>query len=252
MASSRTLIWSTSAAILVLGLSACSSGASPSSEQPAGGAADPIEIVSQPETIGEPIDLDLPLDESGAFSFDKWPSACAFANEATLSAIFPQSDEIAQSGTDRSLSILQVGATGTRKVTVPKANCTTKVGFPVDGLRASDQNVVFLLTTTVESAGSAEFVERNATPKSGDKVQIGDATCIVAPSSLRYDCTTKKVAFGVSLDARPYGQYFGESESSYVVDGEHKSYSGDIDSFLAMAQEKVLLPLVTANIERLT
>ncbi|MBS3181151.1 hypothetical protein [Leucobacter manosquensis] len=251
MASARTRIWSISAAALVLGLSACSSGAPSSSEQPADGGVDPIEIVSQPERVGEPISLDLPLDESGAFAFDQWPSACAFADETTLSAIFPQSDEIAQSGTDRSLSILQVGAAGTREVTVPQADCTTKVGFPVDELRASDQSVVFLLTTSVEAAGDAEFVERNATPKSGDEVQVGDATCVVAPSGLRYDCSTPQIAFSVTLDARPYGQYFGESESSYVVDGEEQVYSDDVDAFLTMAQEKILLPVVTANVDRL-
>lgn len=210
-----------------------------------------IEIDSDLQATGDPISLDLPIDDSGAFAFERWPSACALADEKTLSAIFPQAEEILQEGSDRVMSVITVGEAKAREVTVPEADCNTKIGFPSEELSADSQNVVFLVTTTVESAGTPEFVDRNTLKKGGEEKQIGGATCVVSSAGLRYDCSTEHVSFGVTLDGRPYGQYFGESESSYVVDGDEQVFSGDVQPFLGMIEEKVLLPLVTADIERL-
>lgn len=252
MATARNLTLSIGAAISILVLSACSSGDGSSTEAQTDEAFTALEVVSQPKAVGDPIDLDLPVDDSGAFAFDDWPSACELADISTLLAMFPQADEVLQSGADRELQILEIGTPTPRQVNVPDADCTTKVGFPVDELRAEDQSVVFMVTTTIEAAGTPEYVELNAANKGSDEVKIGDATCFVEASGLRYDCRTENIAFGVTLDARPFGQYFGEGESTYSIDGEEITYSEDIEAFLAMAQEKILLPLVTSDLERLS
>ena len=248
----RTIPWSAGAVALLLGLAACSSG-TPSSSAPASSddSVPTIEIVSDPASTGEPFSLDVPLDESGAFVFDQWPSACELADETTLGSIFPQADDIVQAPSERSLSIFSLGA-GTRKVTVPEASCTTKVGFPFEGLSAGDQNVVFMVTTTVESAGDPEFVTSNSPKKGGEEVQVGGASCVMSAEGLRYDCHTQNVSFGVTLDARPFGQYFGKGESTYLIDGEETMFSGDVQPFLAMAREKILVPLVEAGVGRLS
>ncbi|RGE17636.1 hypothetical protein D1J51_15600 [Leucobacter sp. wl10] len=234
------------AVLLVTGCAAAPGSSGPSADA----AVEPIEIVSQPEAVGDPVSLDIPLDESGAFVFDRWPSACALTDEATLSAILPQLDGVAQSGRERKLRILSLGGPGGGMATVPEADCETAVGFPVDGLRLEDGNVAVSFTTTVEAAGSAEFVERNTSDKSGTDVRVGGASCVV--TERRYDCQMQSISFGIVLDARPYGQYFGRSESAYVVDGEQISYSrGDVDAFLEMAEEKILLPVVAASVDRL-
>lgn len=255
MRTHRTISWSAGAAALLLGLAACSSGTpSTSPAAPTASSEDSvpaIEIVSDPSSIGQPISLDIPLDESGAFVFDQWPSACEIADETTLSSIFPQADDIVQAPSERSLSIFSLGA-GTRKVTVPEASCTTKIGFPFEGLGAGDQNVVFMVTTTVESAGDPEFVTSNSPKKGGEVTQIGGASCVVSAEGLRYDCQTQNISFNFTLDARPFGQYFGEGESTYVIDGEEVMFSGDVQPFLAMAREKILVPLVEASVERLS
>jgi hypothetical protein len=69
---------------------------------------------------------------------------------------------------------------------------------------------------------------------------------------MRYDCVTDKVAFNVTLDARAYGQYFHSGDSTYKVDGKKKTYSGELKGFDEMVQKKVLLPLVKADVERLS
>lgn len=252
MATARNLTLSIGAAISILALSACSSGSASEPEAQTNESFESIEIVSQPKSIGDPISLDAPLDDSGAFAFDEWPSACELADITTLLAMFPQADEVAQAGADRDLKILEIGTATPRQVTVPDADCTTKVGFPVDELRAEDQSVVFLLTTSIEAAGGAEYVDLNIANKGGEETTIGDATCIVSASGLRYDCQLEQLSFAVTLDARPYGQYFGEGESRYTVDGEDVTYSDNIEEFLAMAEEKILVPLVTTDIERLS
>ncbi len=232
-------------AAAVLGLSACGGGGSSASSA----SVEPIEIVSKPASVGDPISLDIPLDESGAFVFDQWPSACALTDKATLSGIFPQADDVLQSGKDREVKLLSVGGDSRPSVTVPDADCNTTVGFPFDGLRATDGHVVVSFISTIEAAGSPTFVERNTAHKGGQEVQIGGATCVVTQN--RYDCTMENIAFGIVVDARTYGQYVGEGESAYVVDGESVTYSGG-DGFDEMVNEKVLLPVVTAAIQRLS
>lgn len=252
MATARSLTLSIGAVVSILALSACSTNSASEPEARTNESFESIEIVSQPERIGDPISLDAPLDDSGALAFDAWPSACDLADITTLLAMFPQADEVVQSGADRDVKILEIGTATPRQVTIPDADCTTKVGFPVDELRAEDQSVVFLLTTSVEAAGGAEYVDLNTTNKGGEETTIGDTTCIVSASGLRYDCQMEQISFAVSLDARPYGQYFGESESNYSIDGEDVTYSDNIEEFLAMAEEKILVPLVTTDIERLS
>ena len=252
MASARNLTLSIGAALSILALSACSSGSDSAPDAASDASLQSIEIVSQPERTGDPIALDAPLDGSGAFAFDQWPSACDLADVTTLLSIFPQADDVVQSGSDRELQILEIGTPTPRQVTVPDADCVTKVGFPVDELRVDDQSVVFLVTTSIEAAGGPEFVELNTTAKGGEETTIGDASCVVSASGLRYDCHTEQISFAVTLDARPYGQYLGEGESAYTVDGEDVTYSDDIEAFLAMAEEKILVPLVTSDVERLS
>jgi hypothetical protein len=227
-------------------LSACSSSAGGSS----GDDVQPIEIVSQPESVGDAIDLDIPLDDSGAFEFDSWPSACDLADKKTLSGIFPGSNEVSQTPRDRQLEVLVIGGDN-RNVAVNKADCVSQVGFPGKELSVDSGNVVFNITTSVQAAGNRKYLERNARQGSGDKVKVGGANCTV-DHGMRYDCVTDKVAFNVTLDARAYGQYFHSGDSTYKVDGKQKTYSGELKGFDEMVQEKVLLPLVKADVERLS
>ncbi|MFD5598531.1 hypothetical protein ACFWHR_00610 [Leucobacter sp. NPDC058333] len=254
MTSSRSRIWSIGAVLCVVGVTACSTGGGSAPDAGAESSVEGVpslEIVSQPEAVGDPISLDLPLDDSGAFAYDQWPSACDLADEKTLTAMFPQADEVVHEGSDRQVSVLSLGADGPRRVTVVDADCTTAVGFPFEGLAVADPSVVVNITTSIEAAGGEGFVSQNTTPKGAAPVQVGDAACTSDDDSLRFDCELQNIAFAVVLDARPHGQYFGEGESPVIVDGEEIVYSSKNDDFIPMAREKVLVPLVNTIVERL-
>ncbi|MFC0674325.1 hypothetical protein [Brachybacterium hainanense] len=212
----------------------------------------PIEVVSTAGHIGQPIDLDLPVHPSGAFEFDQWPSACQLVDQKAITSVLPGVTETAQESRPAEISIITLmdPDADTGPFTVPEASCGTSAGFDVDGLRLSDGNVVMNFLVEVTAAGTPEYIERNADLPSGEEVQLGDATCVA--SEHRYDCATDSFAFSVSLDARPYAQYVDGGDSIYRVDGEEVDYSDDVDGFLAMTDEKILLPVVTSAAERLS
>jgi hypothetical protein len=232
---------------IMAALAACSSS---SGGAGTGTGADPIEIVSQPEEIGGPIDVDIPLDDTGAFEYDSWPSACDLTDETTLSGIFPTSDEVIQTPRDRDVRVIVIGGTA-RNETVANAECVSQVGFPAKELSARSGNVVFTVTTSIDAAGDQKYLDLNARKGSGEKVDVGGAECTV-DHGRRYDCRTDEVAFNIILDARPYGQYLHSGESTYVVDGEKETYSAEKSGFDEMTQKKVLLPLVEAAVKRLS
>lgn len=67
-------------------------------------------MVSQPDHEGTPIDMDLPTHSSGAFEFDKWPSACDLTDEETIKAVLPDAVEIAQKPTPTTMTIIRIGS----------------------------------------------------------------------------------------------------------------------------------------------
>ncbi|MCG7310173.1 hypothetical protein [Brachybacterium sp. ACRRE] len=244
-----------SAGGLAITLAGCSSGGSVGSGAEEKDAPQSIEIVSDPESTGKPIDLDRPLHDSGMFEPEKWPSACELTDEATISGILPQVDQLSVGTQDRDVSLLSMGFGGGEdegedEVTIPDAECATGVGFPEEmGIGQGD--VTFAFRSTIDSAGSEEFVSRNAGSHGGQKETIGDATCWRPPNGLEYQCTLENIAFTISLDARPYGQYLHEAESRYTVDGEDVTIGSDMDAFQTMVDQEVLRPTVEAAIDRL-
>jgi len=237
--------WSWLAVVCGLSLAACGGGGP---DEP----VDPIEISTASIDPGSPISLDIPVDEdTGAFAYDQWPSACDLVDKATVESIFPQAEGVRQSGSDKQLKFLSIGGnTPASPVTVPDADCVTTVGFPQPGLGLSDGNVVVNIRSAVAVAGSEEFVDRNTKANmSGEPTDVGDGACQFLTGT--YSCDTGSVIFSVNLDMRRTAQYTKAKSSDYVVDGEEFSFTGQDDRFDTIAHDQVLQPLVEAALARL-
>lgn len=228
------------AATLVAALSACGSDDAD---------IDPVEIEVVDEDVGEPIDLDLPLDDSGAFEFDAWPNACELVGEEMIREIYPQTEDIAQSSSPRTITMIAIGEEN-QDVTVPAAECRTSVGLDLDGLRLSDQVEHIGFVSSVEWAGDPEFVERNAGDPIGDEVEVGDVTCYREVG--RYTCDLDEISFAISFDVRMYAQYIpGMNEDEYLIDGEPLTVGEDRSAYDEMITERVHLPVLTNTLDRL-
>lgn len=254
-----SVLTAVSAALLLLGAAACSSSSGGGGEDSGSGGGEAggsggdalIEVTSQPEHTGEPISLDIPVHDTGAFEFERWPSACALTDEATVQAVLPNASDIAQQAEPGQMKVITLGEGSNSTHTIPEARCTTSVGFDADGLRLSDGNVVINFVAEVHQAGSPEYIEENADLAGGEEIQIGDATC-VSPDPVSYRCVTENVVFTLSIDARMYAQYTDADASIYAVDGEEIDYSADSAGFREMTKEKILEPMVEVAVERLS
>ncbi len=237
-------IWPILAACFVA-LAACGGGGS---DEP----VDPIEISTTAVDPGSPISLDIPIDkDTGAFEYDQWPSACDLVDKATVESIFPQAEGVRQSGSDQQIEFLSLGGNAPASpVTIPDAECVTSVGFPQPGLGLSDDHVVVLLRSSVKVAGSEGFVDRNTKASmSGEPTDVGGGACQFMDRT--YYCDIGSVIFSINIDMRQTAQYTKAKSSDYVVDGEKFSFNGHDDQFEAIAQDKVLAPIVEAAVARL-
>lgn len=232
-------------AVCVLALAACGGGGS---DEP----VDPIEISTAAVDPGSPISLDIPVDEdTGAFAYDQWPSACDLVDKATVESIFPQAEGVRQSGSDQQIKFLSIGGNAPASpVTIPDAECMTSVGFPQPGLGLSDGHVVVTIRSVVKVAGSEGFVDRNTKANmKGDPTDVGDGACLFRDET--YSCDTGSVIFTIYIDMRQTAQYTKATSSDYVVDGEKFSFNGHDDQFDDIARDKVLTPIVEAALARL-
>lgn len=236
------------AGVTLISLSACDGGSSNSSDS--GGESDPIEVVSRPDHKGEPIDLDLPTHSSGAFEFDKWPSACELTNEETVKAVLPGLAEIGQKPTPTTMKIISIGADDNEENTIPEGMCLTSTGFDAEGLRLEDGNVVVNLTTRILQAGKADYIKDNGDLPQGKKLELGEATCVQAPRTIT--CGLENIVFEMTIDARPYEQYGHPEGSRYTVDGKEIDYSGNTEGFMTMSDEKILTPIAEIAVDRLS
>ncbi|UVI37041.1 hypothetical protein [Brevibacterium spongiae] len=234
----------------LIGLSACGGGSSNSAD--GGGDADPIEVVSQPDYEGKPIDLDLPTHSSGAFEFDKWPSACALTDEESVKAVLPGVVEIGQKPTPTKMTIISIGSGGgNEENTIPEGMCLTSTGFDLDGLRLDDGNVVVNLTTRILQAGDADYIKKNGElPQGEEKFDLGEAKCVQAPQNIT--CGLENIVFEMNIDARLYEQYGHPEGSLYSVNGEEIDYSSDTEGFMTMSEEKILKPIAEIAVGRLS
>ncbi|MGJ9411535.1 hypothetical protein ACHAAC_02400 [Aeromicrobium sp. CF4.19] len=235
------------AAVAALVLGACGGGGDDAPE------VEPIEIVTPPDGTGEPIDLDLPADPSGAFELERWPSACELVSEETVKAIFPQAEGLDQDPTAQQIQIINITPDGEARgpQTVPEADCRTRVGFSQEGLGLSDGVVVLEVASSVQAAGEAEFVERNAQETAGEDVELAGAPCTLADDGRTYQCNVGQVVFTMTIDMRQYAQYVGTDGSEYTVDGEAMTFSGQDPAFDAVGTDQVLTPLASAAVDRL-
>lgn len=232
----------------LVSLSACGGGQSTSADN--SGGAEPIEVVSQPDHKGKPIDLDLPTHSSGAFEFDRWPSACELTNEETVKAVLPGVVEIGQKPTPTTMKIISIGEGGNEENTIPEGMCLTSTGFDAEGLRLEDGNVVVNLTTRILQAGEADYIKENGELPQGEEFDLGEATCVQAPQTIT--CALQNIVFEMSIDARPYEQYGHPEGSLYKVDGKEINYSSDTEGFMKMSEEKILTPIAEIAADRLT
>lgn len=234
--------------VVALALAACGGDSEPV-------AVDPIEIDSTVPAADDPIDLDRAIDpDTGAFVAEEWPSACALVSDATLQSIFPQTEDIGRRVEPSQLTFLSFvpGSGGPIEVTVPEATCTTSVGFPQEGLRAEDGNVVVQVTSSIAIAGDEELVERNAEAHtSGDPTDVGGGACTVVPPG-SYNCDVGRMIFSIHIDMRQTAQYTGSDGSSYVVDGEAFTFQGSDPEWDSIIHDKVLAPIVEAAVARST
>ncbi len=236
------------AAVLV-GLTACSGQSSTAQDDE--GQSKPIEVVSQPDYEGAVIDLDLPTHSSGAFEFDKWPSACALTDEGTIKAVLPDVVETGQKPSPTTMTIIDIGS-GSEKETVPEGTCLTSAGFDMEGLSLADGNVVVNLSSRILHAGDADYMEKNGDLPQGDKSALGDAECVQVHEAQTITCALEHVVFEMAIDARPYEQYGHPEGSLYTVDGEEIDYSDDVEGFTRMTSEKILRPIAAIAADRLS
>lgn len=231
----------------LIGLSACGGGSSTSTD---GGKSDPIEVVSHPDHEGKPIDLDLPAHSSGAFEFDKWPSACELTDEQTVKAVLPGVAEIGQKPSPTTMTVISIGAGGNEENTIPEGMCLTSTGFDAEGLRLDDGNVVVNLTTRILQAGEADYIKENGELPEGKQFDLGEATCAQAQQTIT--CALENIVFEMNIDARPYEQYGHPEGSLYKVDGKEINYSGNTEGFMKMSKEKILTPIAEIAVDRLS
>ena len=213
------------------------------------GGAEPIEVVSQPDHKGKPIDLDLPTHSSGAFEFDRWPSACELTNEETVKAVLPGVVEIGQKPTPTTMKIISIGEGGNEENTIPEGMCLTSTGFDAEGLRLEDGNVVVNLTTRILQAGEADYIKENGELPQGEEFDLGEATCVQAPQTIT--CALQNIVFEMNIDARPYEQY-GHPEGLLQSRWQEINYSSDTEGFMKMSEEKILTPIAEIAADRLT
>lgn len=127
--------------------------------------------------------------------------------------------------------------------------CLTSAGFDRQGLRLADGNVVVNLTSRIRPAGDADYMEKNGDLPQGEKVDLGDASCVQTPQMIT--CALDQVLFEMHIDARPYAQYDHPEGSLYTVDGEEIDYSDDTEGCLKMSEEKILKPIAEIAAGRL-
>lgn len=227
-------------------LSACGGG---------DGEVDPIEIASSSAGTGSPISLDIRLDDSGAFEFDQWPSACDLVSKETIKAIFPQTEGVQQDGTDSQIRVLSLGLASSPDngpKTIHDSSCATRVGFTQEGLGLADDVTVVVVNSQILAAGNPKFVKRNFHESAASKdVKIGETTCGLADSNRTYECNVGRVAFKLTVDMRQYAQYIRGLGSDYLIDGKTVTFRGTDPDFDAVVTDKVLTPLASAAVSRL-
>lgn|SRR5690625_43733 len=233
----------------VLGFTACGSTTAADEPQESAEGPEAIEINTAPETTADPIDIDLPLEDSGAFAYDQWPSACELVEATVIGEVLPQAADLVQSSEDGRLTMVNLGGQD-EEITLPEAQCHSSVGFEIEKLGMDDDAVTFAFDATIQAAGTPEYLEHMADIPLEETQPVGDGQCMITPNA--YDCYTENVAFSIALDSRPYGQYFGQSDSTYLIDGEEVNFDGEASDFLDTMNDTVLQTVVKAAIDRLS
>lgn len=233
------------AAILVAGATACGGDGEDA-------VAETVEIGSAPTEPGPPLEVaSLPLDDTGATAFDRWPSACDLVTDEVVDAVLPQTEEIARTPTDRPVRIVGIG-TESSEETIVAADCTVRIGLPIEGMGLDDDTGGVRLLVSVLASGEHDFVAGQAGDPIGEPIELARVPCF-DDDARTITCVSERFAFSANLDMRGHGQYVGAPVDPYEVDGEARSFGPDDggaeqSAFLA---EVVLRPLVASVLARL-
>lgn len=162
----------------------------------------PLTLNPAPAAPGEPIDLDLPRDPSGAFAFDRWPRACDLLTDGEIKAVLPQIRKLRREADDQQITINQPIIGGTpgvapRDVTAVGVRCTVMLDLPDAGLKLDSGSFSNLLMT-VEAAGSRGFVKQNFLVDRDHPIRTSKGRCYVQRSAAGVACIVGRLAFSIS------------------------------------------------------
>ncbi len=182
--------------------------------------AKPLMLKRAPAEVGTTIDLDIPLDSSGFFEFDRWPRACDLLTDADIKAVVPQTVNVERTSEDQDIDII---GDIPRSVTAADAKCSFELDIPGAGMSLDDQSPTLRLW--IDSAGTPEVVEQNFTGDVNDPFVVPEGECYVTDGSSGVDCRKGQLSFTVT-SSFPH-QDLGDDgwTDRYVVDGKTTTFS---------------------------
>lgn len=197
---------------------------------------EPMVMEPAPAAPGPPIDLDLPLDPSGAFAFDQWPKACDLLTDAAIKAVLPQTTEVKREPEDQEINIISAGSGAPpRAVTAEGAKCSYKLDLPDVG---SVAELGGSLLVSVDHAGTPEAVEQNFSADVNDPIEVPDGQCYVRDRSSGVSCRKGPLAFSISSTF--FSQEVkddGTSIDRYRVNGKTTTFTAPVGTSDAAVQE---------------
>jgi hypothetical protein len=174
-----------------------------------------------PAEVGEPLDLDIALDETGFFVFSAWPQACDLLTDAEITAVLPQAEVIERRSGDRDLEIIGSG----QDVTAYDAGCGYELDIPEAGLGAEMVSGGPTIAVQIDAAGSPDVARLNARGSHGVPIEVPSGECHAWETTAGVSCLKGPLAFTI-VSHFPHQQVGSDTWTDrYRVGGETTTFT---------------------------
>lgn len=200
---------------------------------------EPLVMEPAPAEVATQINLDLPVDPSGAFVFDQWPKACDLLTDADIKVVLPQLTQVTREPEDQQITLLPeisndvVYVLPLRTVTATGAHCEYDLELPATGMQFEEEGGFSgaSLRVYVDYAGTPEAVEQNFSVASdAEPIEVPDGECYASEGSAGLSCRKGSLTFSISSD---FEHLIFDRKSNYQRWTDHYQVKGGTTTFTA-------------------